>query len=81
MQYSVQSMSGYFLGARFPPFFDQDITNTYKKIVEGRFMFPTYFPPVARDLVRKLLQVYFWNAAKTLPGVFADAFPIACNRS
>lgn len=45
------------LGARFPPFFDQDITNTYKKIVEGRFMFPSFFPPVARDLVRKLLQV------------------------
>ena len=42
---------------RYPPFFDEDITNTYKKIVSGRFVFPTYFPVTARDLVGKLLQV------------------------
>ena len=42
---------------RYPPFFDEDVTNTYKKIVSGGFTFPTYFPVTARDLVRKLLQV------------------------
>ena len=45
------------LSCRYPPFYDQDITNTYKKIVNGHFTFPTYFPTAARDLVRKLLQV------------------------
>ena len=42
---------------RYPPFYDQDTTNTYKKIVSGHFTFPTGFPVAARDLVRKLLQV------------------------
>ena len=42
---------------RYPPFFDEDVTNTYKKIVKGVFAFPPYFPVTARDLVRKLLQV------------------------
>jgi len=42
---------------RYPPFFDEDVTNTYKKIVKGVFAFPSYFPVTARDLVRKLLQV------------------------
>ncbi|KAL0040640.1 hypothetical protein WJX79_000325 [Trebouxia sp. C0005] len=42
--------------AGYPPFFDEDVTNTYKKIVKGVFAFPSYFPLTARDLVRKLLQ-------------------------
>lgn len=50
---------------RYPPFYDQDITNTYKKIISGHFTFPSYFPVTARDLVRKLLQVSLWAIALT----------------
>ena len=43
--------------AGFPPFYDDDVTNTYKKILSGRFSFPSHFSVSSRDLVRKLLQV------------------------
>ena len=43
--------------AGFPPFYDDDVTNTYKKILSGRFSFPSHFSVNSRDLVRKLLQV------------------------
>ena len=43
--------------AGFPPFYDEEVTNTYKKIIAGRLSFPSHFSVPARDLVRKLLQV------------------------
>ena len=43
--------------AGFPPFYDEEVTNTYKKILNGRFSFPSHFSVTARDLIRKLLQV------------------------
>ena len=43
--------------AGFPPFYDEEVTNTYKKILNGRFSFPGQFSVPARDLIRKLLQV------------------------
>lgn len=43
--------------AGFPPFYDEDATNTYKKILAGRFSFPSHFSVNSRDLIRKLLQV------------------------
>ena len=42
--------------AGYPPFYDEDVTNTYKKILSGRFGFPSHFSVNCRDLVRKLLQ-------------------------
>ncbi|CAL8467133.1 g6669 [Coccomyxa elongata] len=46
----------YEMMAGFPPFYDEDVTNTYKKILSGRFGFPAHFSVNARDLIRKLLQ-------------------------
>ena len=43
--------------AGYPPFYDEDITNTYKKILSGKFSFPPHFSTESRDLIRKLLQV------------------------
>ncbi|KAK9862106.1 hypothetical protein WJX84_003475 [Apatococcus fuscideae] len=45
----------YELMAGYPPFFDSDVTNTYKKILGGRFTFPPHFSISSRDLIRKLL--------------------------
>lgn len=42
--------------AGFPPFYDEDPMETYKKIVSGKHEFPSYFSRSARDLIRKLLQ-------------------------
>ncbi len=47
----------YEMMAGFPPFYDEEVTNTYKKILNGRFSFPSHFSVTARDLIRKLLQV------------------------
>ena len=47
----------YEMMAGFPPFYDDDPTSTYKKILAGRFAFPSHFSSNARDLIRKLLQV------------------------
>ena len=46
----------YEMMAGFPPFYDDDPTTTYKKILAGRFSFPAHFSSNARDLIRKLLQ-------------------------
>ena len=43
--------------AGYPPFYEEDTTQTYQRILHGRFGFPPDFPVTARDLVRKLLQV------------------------
>ncbi|KAL3154500.1 hypothetical protein ABBQ32_013962 [Trebouxia sp. C0010 RCD-2024] len=58
--------------AGYPPFYDQDITNTYQKIVNGHFTFPTYFPTAARDLVRKLLQADLSKRFGNLSGGVTD---------
>ena len=47
----------YEMMAGFPPFYDEEVTNTYKNILNGRFSFPGQFSVSARDLIRKLLQV------------------------
>ncbi len=43
--------------AGYPPFYEEDTTQTYQRILHGRFSFPPDFPVTARDLVKKLLQV------------------------
>jgi serine/threonine protein kinase len=43
--------------AGYPPFYEEDTTQTYQRILHGRFTFPADFPVTVRDLVRKLLQV------------------------
>ena len=47
----------YEMMAGFPPFYDEEVTNTYKKILTGRFNFSSHFSVTARDLIRRLLQV------------------------
>lgn len=42
--------------AGYPPFYDEEITCTYKKILSAKYTFPSYFSAAARDLLRKLLQ-------------------------
>ncbi len=49
----------YEMMAGFPPFYDEEVTNTYKKIIAGHLSFPSHFPVPARDLIRKLLQVSY----------------------
>ena len=48
----------YEMMAGFPPFYDEEVTNTYKKILNGRFNFSSHFSVTARDLIRRLLQVH-----------------------
>ena len=47
----------YEMMAGYPPFYEEDTTQTYQRILHGKFTFPSDFPVTARDLVRKLLQV------------------------
>ena len=42
--------------ASFPPFFDDEPIETYRKIIRGRVKFPRYFSAEARDLIRGLLR-------------------------
>lgn len=46
-----------------PPFYDEDIMSTYKKILGGKFSFPSHFSAQCRDLIRKLLQVNHYASA------------------
>lgn len=41
--------------AGFPPFFDENPFDIYRKILEGRLEFPRHFEGNAKDLIRKLL--------------------------
>ncbi|ETO20728.1 protein kinase A catalytic subunit isoform 1 [Reticulomyxa filosa] len=42
--------------ASFPPFFDEEPIETYRKIIRGRVKFPRYFSQEARELIRQLLR-------------------------
>jgi len=42
--------------ASFPPFFDDEPIETYRKIIRGHVKFPRYFSAEARDLIRGLLR-------------------------
>jgi len=42
--------------ASFPPFFDDEPIETYRKIIRGHVKFPRYFTPEARDIIRGLLR-------------------------
>merc|ERR1719461_1144753 len=42
--------------ASFPPFFDDEPIETYRKIIKGRIKFPRYFSVEARDLIKNLLR-------------------------
>jgi serine/threonine protein kinase len=60
----------YEMMAGFPPFYDDDPTSTYKKILAGRFSFPAHFSVNARDLIRKLLQARRQNWQHSWPSGF-----------
>ena len=40
----------------YPPFYDADVTATYKKILAGRVGFPGHVSIACRDLIRRLLK-------------------------
>ncbi|ETO10308.1 protein kinase A catalytic subunit isoform 1 [Reticulomyxa filosa] len=42
--------------ASFPPFFDEDPMQTYRKIIRGHLKFPRYFTQESRELIRQLLR-------------------------
>ena len=46
--------------AGYPPFYDEDITATYKKILAGRMAFPAHVSVTCRDLIRRLLKACRW---------------------
>ncbi|KAK9823340.1 hypothetical protein WJX72_002039 [[Myrmecia] bisecta] len=58
--------------AGYPPFYDDDITNTYKKILTGRFLFPAHMSVTSRDLIRKLLQADLTKRYGGLAGGIGD---------
>lgn len=43
--------------AGYPPFYDENPWEIYKKIIEGYFEFPSNFDSKAKDLIRHLLKV------------------------
>lgn len=42
--------------ASFPPFFDDEAIETYKKIIKCRIKFPRYFSPASKELIKGLLR-------------------------
>jgi len=42
--------------ASFPPFFDDEPIETYRKIIKCRLKFPRYFSTEAKDLIKSLLR-------------------------
>merc|ERR1719203_65504 len=42
--------------ASFPPFYDENTLETYRKIIKCRLKFPRYFSPPARDIIKSLLR-------------------------
>lgn len=71
----------YEMMAGFPPFYDDEPTNTYKKILAGRFSFPAHFSVNARDLVRKLLQARARSARFALHALHAAPRPVSLSRT
>jgi len=43
--------------ASFPPFFDDQPIETYRKIVKGKLRFPQFFSSVSKDMVKAFLKV------------------------
>eukprot|EP00884_Botryococcus_braunii_P004451 jgi/Botrbrau1/14006/Bobra.150_1s0016.1 len=58
--------------AGYPPFYDEDVTNTYKKILSAKYTFPSYFSAAGRDLIRKLLQTDLSKRYGCLAGGISD---------
>ena len=42
--------------ASFPPFFDDEPIETYRKIIKCRIKFPRYFTQEAKELIKSLLR-------------------------
>ena len=42
--------------ASFPPFFDDEPIETYRKIIKCRLKFPRYFSHEAKELIKSLLR-------------------------
>lgn len=42
--------------ASFPPFYDENTLETYRKIIKGKIKFPRYFSPEIKDLIKGLLR-------------------------
>ncbi len=58
--------------AGYPPFYDDDTMNTYRKILRCSMQFPADMSPTARDLISKLIQVDLSKRIGTLASGVAD---------
>merc|ERR1719195_576598 len=47
----------YEMTASFPPFYDEQPINTYRKIIKGKVKFPRYFSEEVKEIVKGLLRV------------------------
>jgi serine/threonine protein kinase len=56
----------------YPPFCDEDPLSTYGRILRGTLTFPPHVSPLARDLVRRLLQADLSRRCGCLAGGAAD---------
>ena len=56
----------------YPPFYDADTGETYRKIVDGSFTVPAHFSASARDLVTRLLTADLSRRLGCVAGGAAD---------
>jgi len=47
----------YEMTASFPPFYDEQPINTYRKIIKGKVKFPRYFSEEVKEIIKNLLRV------------------------
>jgi len=60
--------------AGYPPFYDQNPMKLYENIMNGRIKYPSYFDPVAKDLLAKLLTSDLSKRYGNLKAGSADIF-------
>lgn len=60
--------------AGYPPFYDADTGETYRKIVDGTFTVPAHFSAAARDLVTRLLTADLSRRLGCVAGGAADVW-------
>jgi serine/threonine protein kinase len=60
--------------AGYPPFYDQNPMKLYENIMTGRIKYPSYFDPLAKDLLQKLLTSDLSKRYGNLKAGSADIF-------
>jgi protein kinase A len=60
--------------AGYPPFYDQNPMKLYENIMNGRIKYPSYFDPLSKDLLQKLLTSDLSKRYGNLKAGSADIF-------